>query len=100
MPKGTKVVGGFASGGLGTLKDGAGKTLLTFETKPGYWSVPVPDGQDGKLWKFQQCTGQRLLMTVPPYLARDARELLVPAEVVEKDAAKEDGARGLSEPEA
>jgi len=31
-------------------------------------------------------TGQRLLMTVLPYLARSAKELLLPAEVVEVDA--------------
>jgi hypothetical protein len=88
VPKGTKVVGGFASAGKGTLRDGAGKVVYTFEPKAHYFSVPVPPGQDGKLWRFQQCSGQRLLMTVPPYLARSGNELLLPAEVVEKDAAK------------
>jgi hypothetical protein len=88
VPKGTKVVGGFASGGKGTLRDGGGKAVYTFEPKAHYFSVPVPPGQDGKLWRFQQCSGQRLLMTVPPYLARSGAELLLPVEVVEKDAAK------------
>jgi hypothetical protein len=50
--------------------------------------VPVKPGEDGRLWKFHQCAGQRLLMTVPPYLARSGKELLLPAEVVEKDAPK------------
>jgi hypothetical protein len=45
----------------------------------------VPPGLDGRLWKFHQCAGERRLMTVPPYLARNERELLLPAEVVEKD---------------
>jgi hypothetical protein len=87
VPRGTKVVGGYASG-QGTLLDGGGKTVHTFTKEPGYFSVPVPPGQDGKLWQFHQCSGQRLLMTVPPYLARSGKELLLPAEVVDKDAAK------------
>jgi len=35
---------------------------------------------------MDRCTGQRLLMTVPPCLAATAKELLLPAEVVKKDA--------------
>ncbi|MFN4261269.1 MAG: DUF4838 domain-containing protein [Gemmataceae bacterium] len=87
VPKGTPVVGGYASG-PGSLLDGDGKALLTFTSKPGYFSVPVPAGQDGKLWKFHNSAGQRLLLTVPPYLARASQELLLPAEVVHRDAAK------------
>jgi hypothetical protein len=34
---------------------------------------------DGKLWRFDHSQGQRLLMTVPPCLARNAAELLLPA---------------------
>jgi hypothetical protein len=85
VPRGTKVVGGYASG-AGTLLDSNGKQVHTFAERPGYFSVPVEPGQDGKLWKFQNSAGQRLLMTVPPYLARNGKELLLPAEVVEKDA--------------
>jgi hypothetical protein len=87
VPKGTKVVGGYSSG-PGTLLDGGGKVVHTFDGKPGYFSVPVPAGADGALWQFHQCAGQRLLMTVPPYLARSGKELLLPAEVVEKDGGK------------
>ncbi|MBI1832685.1 MAG: DUF4838 domain-containing protein [Planctomycetes bacterium] len=88
VPKGTKVIGGYASG-VGDLLDGAGKKVHTFDKKPAYFSVPVPAGQDGKLWKFQNSTGQRLLMTVPPCLARNERELLLPREVVERDGRKD-----------
>jgi hypothetical protein len=38
------------------------------------------------LWTFVDTQGQRLLMTVPPYLARSAAELLLPSEVVAADA--------------
>lgn len=87
VPKGTKVIGGYASG-PGDLLDGAGKKAYTFDKKAAYFSVPVPVGQDGKLWKFQNSVGQRLLMTVPPCLARNERELLLPREVIERDAGR------------
>jgi hypothetical protein len=47
---------------------------------------PVPKHlhQDGRLWRF----GHRVLLTLPPYLARDGRELLLPAEVVRADTPK------------
>ncbi len=82
VPRGTKVIGGFSSG-EGLLLDPAGKTAHEFEARPGYFKVPVPSGSDGQLWKFAHTSGQRLLMTVPPCLARDGRELLLPAEVLE-----------------
>ncbi len=85
VPKGTKVIGGFASG-PGGLLDPAGKKVHEFDGKPGYFSVEVPAGQDGKAWMFVNTAGQRLLMTVPPCLARSPQELLLPAEVVKADA--------------
>jgi hypothetical protein len=85
VPRGTKIVGGF-SGGAGTLRNGGGSVAHTFTDKPGYFSIAVPPGEDGKLWKFEQCAGDKMLMTVPPFLARSASELLLPREVVEKDA--------------
>jgi hypothetical protein len=94
VPKGTKVVGGWASRIAnwaprisGRLLDGDGRPQLDFATREdGWFSVPVPPGQDGRLWTFADTQGQRLLMTVPPYLARTAEELLLPVEVVEADA--------------
>jgi hypothetical protein len=83
VPKGTRTVGGFASG-PGSLLNASGKKVHEFAAKPGYFSVPVDSGEDGRLWKFENTSGQRILMTVPPCLARNAKELLLPAEVVEK----------------
>lgn len=85
VPKGTKIIGGFSEG-EGFLLDPAGKTAHTFADKPGYFSIPVPVGEDGKLWSFKHSAGNRFLMTVPPCLARDASELLLPEEVVAKDS--------------
>lgn len=90
VPKGTTVVGGYTDSKIGKVRDGAGKVVFDFAGLEdlGYFSIPVPAGTDGTLWKFENCAGMRLLMTVPPYLARTAQELLLPAEVVRKDAPK------------
>jgi len=85
VPKGTKSIGGFSSGD-GVLRDSANTVVHKFVDKAGYFDIPVADGQDGKLWKMENTSGQRALMTVPPYFARSADELLLPKEVVEADA--------------
>ena len=89
VPKGTKFVGGFSSGQNSSVKsnlrDGDGTIRYTWPREAGYFNVPVPAGQDGKLWKIENSAGRRLLMTVPPYFARSAAELLLPREVVAAD---------------
>lgn len=87
VPKRTKVVAGYADG-LGDLLDSSGKKVCTFSGPADYFCVPVAPGQDGRLWKFADTMGQRVLLTVPPYLARDSRELLLPAEVIRADSSK------------
>ncbi len=94
VPKGTQVVGGWAARIAswaprisGVLKDGAGDVVFDFgQSEDGWFRVPVPRGQDGTLWKFENSQGTRQLMTIPPYLARTGAELLLPSEVVERDA--------------
>jgi hypothetical protein len=89
VPQGTKIVGGYRNG-LGQILDADGKAVSKFtaENNPGYWSIPVAPGQDGRLWQISNANGQVMLMTTPPYLARSANELLLPKEVVQSDAAK------------
>ncbi|MEX2577781.1 MAG: DUF4838 domain-containing protein [Verrucomicrobiales bacterium] len=88
VPRGTRVVGGYSTGTQGKLLDGRGNTVFSFGDlgQADYFSVPVPEGQDGTLWKFENCSGRRMLMSVPPYLAPSAEDLLLPREVVEADA--------------
>lgn len=94
VPKGTKVVGGWAERIAqwapplsGTLRDGDGQVRYTFaQDRAGWFAVPVPPEQDGRLWKFDQSHGLRLLMTVPPYLARTAGDILLPEEVIARDS--------------
>ncbi len=75
----------------GKLLDPEGHERLDFEKQgEGWFKVDVPEGMDGKVWKFEDNHGQRMLMTIPPYLARTPKELLLPKEVVEKDATPHD----------
>lgn len=88
VPKGTDIVGGFSSTPTGELLNAEGEVAYSFEQMEaaGYFAVPVPEGHDGRLWAFRNCSGQRMLMTVPPYLAANGDTLLLPREVVEADA--------------
>lgn len=79
-----RFVGGFAYGG-GLIRNADSKVVFTFPAKDGYFSIPVEAGQDGKLWAFEAANGNIGLMTVPPYLVRSEKELLLPREVVEAD---------------
>ncbi len=87
VPKGTARIGGYTDDLHGVMRDGSGKTVLAFASlaHPGNFSVPVPAGTDGQVWWLEQCRNRRVLMTVPPYLAPSPAELLLPAEVVERD---------------
>lgn len=84
VPKGTRVIGGYSTAS-GELHNPEGTVAFNFSDNPEFFKVPVGPGQDGKLWKFNSCQGSRLLMTVPPCLARSPSELLLPAEVVRRD---------------
>lgn len=87
VPKGTKTIGGYSSSANGRIEDDEGNVVLEFSSinAPGYFNVEVPEGRDGSVWRMRNISGQRLLMTVPPYLARRASHLLVPSEVLEAD---------------
>lgn len=85
VPRGTATIGLHAGSG-GRIHDPSGKERLNLEGKPpAYRSIPVPKGADGRLWKIYSASGPIRLLTVPPYLARSGKELLLPREVVERD---------------
>lgn len=83
VPKGIKIVGGYRTG-IGQIEDSNNHKIYQATQAAGadYFEVPVPDGQDGLVWRCANCTGDWRLMTVPPYLARSPQELLVPIEVM------------------
>ena len=84
VPKGTKTLGFFCDLGRGQVIAPNGKSLMKFSRTLGFNSLPVPDGMDGKLWLLRSINGSLGLMTVPPYLAIDPSELLLPKEVVDQ----------------
>lgn len=87
VPRGTQVVGGYAEEPVGQIRDAQGQAIHDINEK-GYFRIPVPPGQDGRLWSFHQTKGDFRLLTVPPYSAAHPDELLLPREVVEADAAR------------
>lgn len=89
VPRGTARIGGYADSGEGGLFDGDGRKVYSFQdgVSRGYFSVAVPEGQDGRLWRAHtwRGRGQLRLLTVPPYVALDGKRLMLPREVIERD---------------
>ena len=91
VPRGTKSVAGFTDSDHGKIVDGTGRTVLSFSdlSVPCYFNIPVPEGADRALWRIENHASRTLrLLTVPPYLARNGKELLLPREVVDADSAE------------
>lgn len=85
VPKGTKVVGGYSSSAGMQVIDAKGQVVLKVG-KSGYFHVEVPAEQDGKIWSLKGLSGKLMLMTVPPFVCAKADQLLVPEDVLKKDA--------------
>jgi hypothetical protein len=87
VPRGTQKVAGFATATTGRVLDRSGNAVFSFDRmdEPDYFSIAVPEGQAGALWRLEHCSGSRMLITVPPYLAPSAGDLLLPREVVTAD---------------
>ena len=67
--------------------DGDSNEVYDFAKVPeGWFEIAVPKGQDGRLWKFEKCRALIKPMTIPPYGARTAEELLLPKEVIQADS--------------
>lgn len=88
VPKGTGHVAGFIQRG-GVVLDAKGIKVFQADASNGaYFNIPVEDGMDGKLWTIHGAYITPRLLTVPPFLARSASELMLPREVVAADSAK------------
>lgn len=85
VPKGTTTIGLFG-GEHGEVRDPSNRPVFWLNGRErNFYSVPVPDGTDGKVWSIRYGRGAVRLLTVPPYFARSPVELLLPADVVTKD---------------
>ena len=73
VPKGTTTVGLFG-GEHGEVCDSAGHAVFSLNDRPpNFYGVPVPEGEDGKLWQIRKARGSIRLLTVPPYFAKIRR---------------------------
>lgn len=86
IPKGTRILGAYSEAAAGGLYDADGQQVLDFkETPTDYVSIPVPAGQDGRLWSIRSMAGRFRLQNVPPYGVGRASDLLLPREVLERE---------------
>ncbi len=88
VPRETEVVGGYSARPVGRLLFPDGSVALDFATRkgPGYFSVAVPPEMAGRCWAFADADGGKRLLTVPPWFAREAGELLLPPDAETKEA--------------
>ncbi len=84
VPENTKQVIGYAATSRGWIESPDGEIVYDFRKLkgPAYFHIAVPSGMDGKAWRMVECTGERLLLTVPPMLFRSENEMLIPIELV------------------
>jgi hypothetical protein len=88
VPRGTRIIGGRSNAGM-TFVNPAGKAAGKVENRSAleYFTIPVEPGMDGRLWAIRDLRGGTLaLLTVPPWLAFNPTDLLLPIEVVQTDA--------------
>jgi hypothetical protein len=85
VPKGTKTLG-FYGGEHGEIRDSQDRPHFWLNGRPpNFYSVTVPPGEDGKVWRVKYVRGNLQLLTVPSYFASTPQALLLPQEVVERD---------------
>ena len=86
IPPACKIVGGYFGGvGGAYMQIYDDNNRLIYEHKLGlvdYFSVKVPENQQGKTWKINVYTDNMYFLTVPPYIARTPQELLIPSELL------------------
>lgn len=86
VPRGTKIIGAYDQSGAGVLYNADGEQVVDFKKTPtDYISIKVPSDQAGRLWSVRALGGRFRLQNVPPYGAADAKDLLLPGEVVDQD---------------
>lgn len=106
VPKGTKRIEYFWNRGRYTqgknlislpltpheLLDGAGNVHVVSTGPQELVSVPVPAGQDGKLWRIRGLAANQLwFYNIPPLLAGSPRGMMVPRELARTDGLIQDG---------
>lgn len=85
VPKGQKQVVLYGEISDCVFLDPAGNQVLKYAGGNDYIVLAVNPGQDGKAWCVRNVSGSLSLMNIPPFLAVNPYELLIPEEVSIKD---------------
>ena len=91
VPEGIDTIGGYGTPGTDFgdhIEAPDGTVVFAFSEldRPGYFSVDVPEGADGQLWRLDNLPSRkRFLMTVPPQVVESPDQLLLPRQVVQAD---------------
>jgi len=83
VPVGTSVIGGYAAGGAVVFRDPANTIIYTTDAGgDDYFSFAITPPITDEVWKFTNGNGTLTFLTVPPGIAMDPEELLIPVELV------------------
>ncbi|MGA2497298.1 MAG: DUF4838 domain-containing protein, partial [Tepidisphaeraceae bacterium] len=86
VPKGSRDLRYYWLGGPHKVHTPDDRTVVDVSTSGRFVTIPVPDGQDGKIWSFTQLAlGHLWFFNAPNLLAASPDALLLPRELVEKD---------------
>lgn len=87
VPKGTRKLHYFWSGGPHRVLGPDRKPIAEVKTTDEVVSIPVPTAKDGQLWSFSpRAHGQLWFFAAPNVIAASPSALLLPRELVEKDS--------------
>jgi hypothetical protein len=85
VPKGTRELAYYWSGGPHWIHGPDGTKLKEVEASGVFVKIPIPAGADGKVWHFTRLAlGHLWFFNAPNYLAASPRALLVPREVMSR----------------
>ncbi len=86
VPRGTREIHYYWGGGPHKIHGPDGAPVRRVETSGVFVRIPVPEGADGKAWRFTELAlGHLWFFNVPNYLAASPGALLVPREVADRD---------------
>lgn len=86
VPKGTRQIDYFWSGGPHRVHGADKKLMHEIKASGEFVSIPVPEGMDGQPWHFTQLAlGHLWFFNLPNQLAASPNALLLPREVVRAD---------------
>lgn len=89
VPRGTREIQYFWSGGPHRVHGPDGAPVRRVETSGVFVKVPVPEGADGKVWKFTELAlGHLWFFNTPNFLSPSPGTLLIPREVAVRDGLK------------